>query len=279
MDYFVLKAINNNVVLAKNSKTDEQVILMSKGIGFNRKVNDQVSDSGEENQIFKLWSNGEEIKDFTYDKNELKLVVTQIAEIAQEKLGLSKNDLINPLLDHITFLADRINFGLYIDNPFQNEISILYANEYEIAKYAVDLIKERIGIDAGESEIGLITLHLNSAIQKRPLSTSLDQVRIYNKISNVISNGIGNGVLDNFLDIRIFLMTLDKLVKTIQNGIHLQMNIEKAVSKSMPLSYKIAMEIAELIKIEMKIHLNDSDTGFIAIDIEKLRQLNIRREG
>ncbi len=277
MDYFVLKAINNNVVLAKHSKTDERVILMSKGIGFNRKTNDKVSDSGEENQIFKLWSNGEEINDYKYDKKELEHVVIEIADIAQEKLGLNKNDLIKPLLDHIAFLADRINFGLNIDNPFQNEISILYASEYEIAKHAVELIKERIGIDAGESEIGLITLHLNSAVQKRPISTSLEQVRIYNEISNIISTSIDNNLLKHRLDIRIFLMALDSLVRAVQSGFHLKMEFNKEITKSMKQSYETANQIASLIKNQMLIELDDCDIGFITMDIERLRQINFNK--
>lgn len=55
MDYSVIKIINNNVILARERYTEDQVILMSKGIGFNRKPNDTVSDSGIDNKIFKMW--------------------------------------------------------------------------------------------------------------------------------------------------------------------------------------------------------------------------------
>lgn len=279
MDYVILKSINNNVVLAKNSKTEEQVVLISKGIGFNRKINDIVSDIGKENQVYKLWNTDQTIKDFKYNKKELELIVSETAKIAQEKLGIKKVDLEKTLLDHIIFLIDRINFGLFIENPFQNEISILYSSEYEIAKHTVELIKDRIGIDVGESEIGFITLHLNSATQKRPISTSLNEVRIYNEILNIIATSLDFSDSHHMLDIKIFIVMLDKLIKAVQNGSHLSMKCQDIISSSMDISNKISLRISQLIKNEMQLEFNKSDIAFITIDIERLRQINAKKEG
>lgn len=273
MDYVVIKSINNNVVLAKSKKTNEQVILMSKGIGFNKKANDIVCDIGKENQVFILWDNQDKFKNVKYDDAKLKIVVKKIAEIAHEKLGADKDDIIKSLYDHILFLVDRINFGLYIDNPFQNEISFLYAREYEIAKKAVELINECISIKIGNSEVAFIALHLNSASQKQSISTTIEQVRVYNEISNIIITKL-DIKKENFKDVRIFLMSLNRIISEIEKGKNFELTCHDEIKNSMKESYDLIINIINIVKNEFNIYINKNAQAFLTVELEKLRQLN-----
>ncbi|WMJ23987.1 PRD domain-containing protein [Paludicola sp. MB14-C6] len=279
MEYVVEKSINNNVVLAKNKKSNEQVILMSKGIGFNRKRNDIVSDVGEENQVFILWNTNTKMKNVSYDEKELESVVAEICTIAQEKLGIHKDNIYKSLFDHIQFLVDRIQFGLTIDNPFQNEISILYAKEYEVAKLGVELLNTKMGIDVGEAEIAFITLHLNSSLNKHSISTSLDQVRIYSKIANHVESLLHTHSMYEETDIRIFLMSLNRIVNGKPNAFQLDHSLLESIQSNMADSYKITKQIVDIINQELQIILDEHAIGFITVEVERIKQLNQKKEG
>lgn len=273
MDYVVIKSINNNVVLAKGKKTNEQVVLMSKGIGFNRKANDIVSDIGKENQVFILWDNQNKFKNVKCDNEKLKIAIKKIAEIAYKKLGIDEDKIIKSLYDHILFLVDRINFGLYIDNPFENEISFLYAREYEIAKEAVNLINECISIKIGDSEAAFIALHLNSASQKQPISTTMEQVHVYNEISNIIITKF-NIKKENLKDVKIFLMSLNRLISEIEKGKMFKIACYDEIKNSMKESYDLVFNIVNIIKKEFNIPIDKTAQAFLTVELEKLKQLN-----
>ena len=90
-------------------------------------------------------------------------VSEEIIAIAEMEFGMLNSNIHVALADHIGFAIDRIKMGLDISNPFIYEIQALYPNEYQVARKAQELIKDRLGIVISESEIGFIALHIHSA--------------------------------------------------------------------------------------------------------------------
>lgn len=272
MKYIVVKTINNNVVLAKEPNTGEEAVLMAKGIAFGKRQGDFVEDDGIKHQIFKLWPDTKNVNNITYDKSLLQKTVMEICELAQKKSGISAKEIYQPLLDHISFSIDRIMFNLPMDNPFQSETYVLYAKEYEIAKEAVEHLEKKMKFSFGEAEIGFIALHLNSAIRKRSISTSLNHVQLYNKISNAIYNEFGENPEHEFA-MKVFLMSIAEQLKINEANISVCMPWKEIVFKQAGESYILALHIAELVKNELKMELSSDSIGFITSDIEKLRQI------
>ena len=218
MRYIVVKAINNNVVLAKDSLHGEEAVLMSKGIGFGKKTGDFVDDDGSKQQIFKLWADTKNVREIKYDENILKSTVEKICILANRKMNISRNDIYKPLLDHIAFSIDRIMFNIPMENPFQMETYVLYSREYEVAKEAVEMLEKNLKVKFGESEVGFIALHLNSAIKKRSVSTSLNHVKLYNEIANLIYEEFGE-YPENEFALKVFLMSIAEQLKVSKSGL------------------------------------------------------------
>lgn len=274
MQYRLVKAINNNVVLVNDNATDEQIILMSKGIGFNRRPGDVVSDDVKDKQLFKLWNDVNEIKSLDVDRKEIESVVKEIAALANSRLQIQNDGFYRALLDHIVFAVERLHFALPIDNPFLNEISILYNEEYEVAKVAVTMLNERLNLKMGSDETGYIALHFRSARKNRTVRSFLENVRMYNQVTGVLSDSIGVNFSAESSITRTFLLSLDELVEACKKGAAVLMPGRKKVFKDMPQSYRIAKQTGIIIEKELKLKLSEDTIGFITVDIEKLRQLH-----
>ena len=74
MEYVLVKAINNNVVLVKEPDTEEQMVLISKGIGFGRKPKEMVSDDRGGKEVIKFLNTGK-ISSRIYNNEEIKDIV------------------------------------------------------------------------------------------------------------------------------------------------------------------------------------------------------------
>lgn len=91
-------------------------------------------------------------------------------------LDLSKDDeLFSSLLLHLKPVVTRIRFGLTVVNPILDEIMKYYPNTFSVVKSSIGVFEEYIGSRIGDDEIGYLTLHLASAIEraKKPLRTAL----------------------------------------------------------------------------------------------------------
>lgn len=272
MNYQVIKAINNNVVLATDT-TGDQVVLMSKGIGFGRRPGDRVSDANSQNQIFKLWTPETEIRSVEYDRSVLEHTVEEIAAMAQERMGIEKEKLAKPLLDHILFSIDRINFGLPEEDPFLEDTYVLYAGEYQLAKEAVELLEQRLGLHLGRAELGYIALHLNAVRRSRPIGTSMEHVRMYNDVLELLYQEYGR---KREHDYRTFLMELAGMLQMQQEGISLTLPRQQYLVASLPHSHTVVQQIAQLVRRETRQELQDGTMVYLTLELEKLRQASGR---
>ncbi|BBP93070.1 hypothetical protein BsIDN1_66880 [Bacillus safensis] len=48
-------------------------------------------------------------------------------------------------------------------NKLLGEIKVLYKQEYEIGKYAIRYVKERLGVELPDDEAGYVALHIHTA--------------------------------------------------------------------------------------------------------------------
>lgn len=275
MEYRVIKPINNNVVLVSDGESDEQMVLMAKGIGFNRRHGDVISDQVGDKKIYKLWNENGNIKNVDYNLEEVESAVEDIVELAKERLGIQSEKLYKALLDHIIFAIDRLRFGLPIENPFIDEISVFYSKEYQVAQIAVNMLKDKLHVDVGAAEAGFIALHLHSAKKNSPINLSIENVRMYNSIVEVMSDFFGRDLTAHSSEIRAFLLSLDSTLRANRKGKQLKLGFSQKIFKMMPESYKLTVKILDVISKETDINLSEDAAAYITVDIERLRQANI----
>jgi len=275
MNYRVAKVLNSNAVLAQDEE-ENQVVLMSKGIGFGKRVGEKIQDNSEDRKIFYIHEdsvNSAKLKQIDSQVQQVEEVTREIVEVARERLHIDNSKLYGALLDHITFAVECLHMGLPIDNPFCGEIAILYSREYETAQIAAEIIKERIGVEIGDGETGFIALHLYSARKNRHIRSAMKSTRVYSEILSMVGIAIDKRLDNTHAPAKSFLLSLHCLVTLTVNRNPIVMKLNQQVKLSMLDSYRTALQVAKMIYNEMDVQLSEDAIAFIAVDIEKLKQL------
>ena len=159
------KIINNNVVSSWDEEGRE-IIIMGRGLGFQKKAGQEVAEDGIE-KIFRLESKDvrERFKDLLASMPlEYIQVSADIISYARKNLNtkLSQNVYLT-LTDHIGFAIERFKDGMDFSNALYREIKRFYPQEFGIGMHALCLIEERTGIRLPDDEAASIAIHLVDA--------------------------------------------------------------------------------------------------------------------
>ncbi|TFB54264.1 PRD domain-containing protein [Cryobacterium sp. TMT2-17-1] len=157
----IKRVYNNNVVLAIESDTME-VVLLGKGIGFQRRPGETI-DTSLANQRF--------VADGAYRAAQVAGLLSEapldqialaqtITELGHATLGLEpRQSLMIPVLDHLTFAVRRAIEGIRIDFPLRWEVAQLYPSEAALGRQVVTLVSERLGVRLQDDEWVAFALH------------------------------------------------------------------------------------------------------------------------
>ena len=157
----ILKVFNNNSVAAISNRGSD-IILVGSGIGFHKKVGDQVDESKiERTYVFQ----DDQKTRFEKSLEKIPTVYFEIAEYivsnASKKLHTEfSGEIFLAISDHISFAIKRKLEGIYLPNVLLNETKTLYKEEYAIGKWALYYIYKRTKVKLDEDEAGYIALHL-----------------------------------------------------------------------------------------------------------------------
>lgn len=159
----IIKIFNNNVLLAEDSQEDE-VIVMGRGIGFQKKSGETV-DLEKIEKLFVLKENNDLLPTIYDDmSNEEIELVLDIIKLAEATLDVSfQSNLYITLADHLHFAIERHKQGLSLQNPLSWQIKKLYRPEYAVGQKALEIIENKIGVRLSEEEAASIALHLINA--------------------------------------------------------------------------------------------------------------------
>lgn len=163
---YIRQILNNNLLLAEDSNHTEKLI-WGRGIGFSNKKN-QAYELQKSDKVYTMQSSSHNSK-FMDQFNQLLekvpyeyfKVTSKIIDIAKEYTGNEYDDfLLITLTDHIYFSVGRMKDGIYIGNPFLNDLLVLYEKEYGAAKAGLKYIEEISNLKMPDDEAGFIAIHL-----------------------------------------------------------------------------------------------------------------------
>lgn len=159
------KVINNNIVVSNDSEGNE-IVVMGRGIGFQRKAGTVIPKNMIE-KIFKL-DNEDSMERF---KSLLKNLPVEYLKLSDEIISYAKAQLdvklsqtvYLTLTDHISFAIEQFKEGKVFSNMLLEEVRRFYPDEYMVGMYAIGLIQDRTGCSLQEDEAAAIALHLVNA--------------------------------------------------------------------------------------------------------------------
>ena len=275
--YEVVKVFNNNVLLAKHHATEK--ILIKKGIGFGRKTGDRIDEATVFDKIFGI-ENQETSAKFS---QLMEVVEPDLIGLCEEVLCMISSEIDDPvnaethirLIDHIAFTIYRLRRHDEIENPFIVEIETLYGREYAVAKKAVAMLSASLGLEIPESEIGFIALHIHSLRNNGKLSNTIKCASICNSALELIESELGLSIDRKSIDYVRFISHIRFAVERITKNIPIRNDLLSAIRRTYKSSYKVAQKVSALMSGELLLKVPDAEIGYIALHIERLKNVAV----
>lgn len=159
------KLINNNIVASRDEDGNE-IVIMGKGIGFQKKPGSDIPQEAIE-KIFRI-DNQDSMERF---EDLLKKLPMEYLKLSDEIISYARNQLdvrlsqtiYLTLTDHISFVIEQCKEGRVFTNMLLEEVRRFYPDEYMVGMHAIELIQERAGCSLLEDEAAAIALHLVNA--------------------------------------------------------------------------------------------------------------------
>lgn len=177
------KVFNNNVVQILGIN-NEEIIVMGKGLGFQKKPGDEVNQDLIEKRFILQNTDTDMVGELTrvyvdLDSEEIDLVL-EIIHQGQEKLGQTFDiSLYIALADHLHYTIQRTREGLTLQNPLAWEVRKFYPEEFQLGKDTIELVKEKMTLQLADDEAASIALHFINAQKDGGL---LEKNRLISKI-------------------------------------------------------------------------------------------------
>lgn len=274
----IKQILNNNIVVALDHSGDE-VIVMSKGLGFRKKRGD-LFPLEEAQKIFVLQDEetrseyGELMQDMDPDSIEIaEGIISEASEKCQMKLA----DVIHiSLTDHINGTLTRLMEGINLTNQLTLEISRLYPEEFAVGLKGIRMIAEKTGLEPIQDEAAFIALHLvncqtDETLDEKTLRKTLVFI---GDVVKMVEQAFHMKVDESSHSYYRFATHLKFLCRRIMNGQTFGDDdvLYGIVRQSYPDTVDCVDKIAHVIQMKYKRQISAEEKAYLMIYVERLRR-------
>jgi transcriptional antiterminator len=268
----VIKALNHNGVLAVDMDTYKEYILLGKGIGFGKKVNERM-EAPEDAHIYLLQKETERgpSRELINEIAPEILEITNYIIVEAEKIFKKVDqNILCPLADHIAYAIKRIKSNEQISNPLTQDIKALFPEEYEVARKGKDIIKEIEGVEINEDEIGYIALHIHSSLGNQKVSQAMQIAMLVRNCITSIEDSTGKTIDIESLSYNRLMSHIKYMAARILKGETIKLDMNDYISERFPKSFEIAEGICKKLGRELKKDIKGVEIGYLAMHIERV---------
>lgn len=272
------KMINNNVALVDNSDGKEYVIV-GKGIAFQRKAGDLISEENCEKQYSLLEDENRMLLDYFKDIDyKLFIIGDRVKKYIEDEFNLvHTNYMYLSLLDHINGSLTRMKMGMTIDSEVTNEDLKYYPRAYALSVFTNRIIKEELDVDFDENELGFLTLHFIGILyDMRYTQLNERALTISNDILGIITNHIGAEKMQGFAVERLIIHLKFFVVRQFNKGeasnetFDYTNDLYQMLTKQNPEAERILLEIIKYLEGDYNFKVSLDEWLYLLIHIVKV---------
>ena len=182
------KIINHNIVVSQDESGSE-VILMGRGIAYQKKKNAMIDEALIEKRFHleKEVISDNFIELLREIPEDIINVTHEVIEYIKANMsGQINNRIYLTLLDHINYAVVRYLQGIQLNNMLSLEIKHLYKEEIKVAREALAMINQRLVVNLPEDEAAFIALHIVNAQLKLDITEVTQVTTLINEILNIV---------------------------------------------------------------------------------------------
>lgn len=270
--YRVKKVLNHNTVIGIRSEDNQEYLMMGKGIGFGKKITERI-EAGPEVTLYSLQKSTERGSAEKLAKSispECLEIAGQILDAAEQEFGKIDRNILFPMADHIEYAIKRIREHEQISNPLTEDIRALFHMEYKVAKQIIPILKERMGIQIDEDEVGYIALHIHSAIEDEKVSQAMQVAQAVRECISQIEREIGRPIDVMSLAYNRLMNHIRYMAARAMKGEKLKVNMNDYMGIKFPNAFRIAEKVCSQVERNLKCKLYEVEIGYLAMHIERV---------
>lgn len=270
------KVLNNNMVLSKNTAGNE-LILKGKGIGFGCKKGDTV-DSKLVERIF-VQNDKRDVRHFEEYFAKLPQEYWEISEqtvdYARQAQGMRvESRIILPICDHINYAVDRYRNGITLRNAMLWEGQRCYPREFQVGRYALELIKKRLGISMEADEAVFLAFHfVNGQLGQQASDNTNTITGIINDIIDIVQGCYQIKLDPDTWDYRRFVTHILFFAQRMLHNkqyVNIDDDWYQLLRERYKKSYNCIVKIADYIHDHYHYEMDREEMMYLMIHIEKL---------
>ncbi len=270
----IAKIMNNNVVSALD-EGNREIIVLGKGIGF-QKHNGDLIDEVKVEKIFRLSEPARSkfeklVEEIPY---EYVSYTDEIVREATETLGMELNkNIYITLTDHLHFAIERYRRNITFQNALLWEIKRFYSREYEVGLKAVELLKEREGVALSVDEAAFIALHIVNAEMDINLSRTLSVPGMIKDLLNIVRYTFHVDLDEEGLSYERFVTHLKFFIQhTLKRQCYPTEELElyELYRKKAPKSYECAKKIKKYMEEKTDTEVTDEEMMYLTVHISRV---------
>nr|WP_288546429.1 PRD domain-containing protein [uncultured Blautia sp.] len=274
------KVINNNIISAYE-KSGAEVIVMGRGIGFKKKQGEMVP-ADQISKIFRIKSRtlAEQFKELLANMPlERVRISDEIISHAKDHLKLKLNQSIYvTLTDHINFAIERVSQGIEPQNALLWEIKRFYPQEFQLGIYALELIRDRLGILLPEDEAGFIALHFVNAEYGTDIRDAVKFPDQMQAIVDIVERDLGILLDESSLHYERFMTHIKFLIQRIYRKELLSSEdreLSLLMQRKYPREYQCSVKVAEYIMQATGSRLSEEEIMYLSVHIRRVTTIDL----
>lgn len=257
---------------------EREVVLIGKGIGFNKRPGMVVDD---ETMIEKVYALEQKKQQEHYkaliehaDDSVIQAIIEAINMITNTDLEIDDNRLIVALTDHIIFAYKRLTQNQYISNPFAIETRHLYPEAYKIAASVIYKLNSVLSLQFPEDEVGFIALHIASNMEKLTMSEMNNINDLISKCIQIVEHDLHQSIDTTSVQYQRFIRHIQFLIRRLSIGetIKSQTEFEKMLKAHYPLCYNVAVKIMKMMQKQLGVTVYEAEVIYLTLHINHLTQ-------
>ncbi len=270
--YRISKVLNHNTVIAVSAEDNQEYLIMGKGIGFGKKVTERI----EVQSTSSIYS----LKETTKRGNARELAASispeylEIANIvlqeAEKEFESIDRNILFPMADHIEYAVKRIRNHESISNPLTDDIRLLFHAEYKVACCIVPVLKNRMGIDIDEDEVGYIALHVHTAIVKEELSQAMQMAQAVRDCVSYVEQVLGKKLNIMSLSYNRLMNHIRYMVARGLKGEEIKLNMNDYMEFKFPKEFEMARTVCDALGKNLHCTFTEAEIGYLAMHLQRV---------
>lgn len=273
------KILNNNVVTIIDENNKEAVV-MGRGIAFQKKRGDEIEEEKVE-KVFILENKSINDKLLTLI-NDIPLEYLEISEeiisYAEKKLNTKLNENIYlTLTDHISFSISRYEQNLEMKNSMLWDIKRLHRDEFLIGIKALEVIKDKLGVELPEDEAASIAMHILNGELNKDMPEIVNMINLIEEIMKLVKYHFNIDFDEDSMNYYRFITHLKFFTQRLASGRYYEDNDNELfdmIKVKYPKSYECVKRIEGFIKQKYNNQLTKEEMLYLIIHTARVVQEN-----